>query len=87
MFTEIEGKSGRRRILVSYWLIKEAHKDKVIQSVIELSVHVFERFVNWLGYDLVKSFCVCLEKVFSDNMVQCPVARTHVSGALANSLS
>lgn len=52
-----------------------------MRLVIEHSVSVFDGFVKRLGGDMVKSFCIGLEKAYSENMVECPVAMTHVSKA------
>lgn len=61
--------------------------DKVLRGVIEQSAIGFEGLVNRLGGDMVNLFRIGLEKAYSNNMVECPVVLTLVSGAGATSLS
>lgn len=61
--------------------------DKMLRGIIDLSVSVFDGFVIRLGRDLVNSSRVGCEKAYSDNMAECPVPLTHVSGAGASSVS
>lgn len=61
--------------------------EKVLHGVIEQSVRVFAGFINWLGGDVVDSFLVNREKAYCDNLFECPVDLTHVSGTGPTSLS
>lgn len=68
-------------------LVRQVCMERVFCGVLDQSVSAFEDFVNQLCGDLVNSFPVGLEKVYSDSFAECFVALTSISGAIATSLS
>lgn len=84
---EVECDSGRQLISLIPRFLKQVRMDKAFCDVIKQSLSVFDGFVNRLGGDLVKSFCVGSEKAYSDDTVDFPLVLTHVSGADATIVS
>lgn len=83
----MDSESGRRLVLLNNMLVKQTCMDKVLRGVIDQSVSVFEGFVNRLCGDLINTCCVSIQKPYSNNLVECAVALTHVPGAGAISMS
>lgn len=75
---EEKRESGCRLIRLNNSLLKQFHMDKVSCEVIEQSDKVFDGFVIRLGGSLVNSLCTGSEKAYSDNMMKCFAALSHV---------
>lgn len=75
----MEVESVRRLTLLNSMLVKQALMDKMLRSVIEQSVSVFDNFVNRLGGDVITWFHFGLEKAYSDNLVDCAEAHKNVT--------
>lgn len=67
--------------------MKQAGVDRLLGIINEQSVNVFYGFVNLVRGDLKNSARAGLEKAYSDNLIECRVAQTHISAAGATKVS
>lgn len=58
----------------------------ILRGVIDQSVSILDGLVSRLGDNLLNSVRISLEKSYSDNFVECPLALTYVFWSDATSL-